>query len=348
MSSNARSVPADGLRAWAGQVFRRVSVPPEDAAAAADVLVTTSLRGVDTHGIIYLPRYVGAIRNGYVNARPDIRVERNSAATALMDGDNGLGIVVGVRAMREAVRRAGEAGAAIVGVRNSTHFGAAAYYSQLAAAEGFVGLTFTNAEPVMAPWGSRTLMLGNNPFAIAAPGGIDGGVVLDIATTKVAWGKLDLAARAGQKIPSDWATDLNGRPTEDPVEGMRGLLLPLGGHKGYGLSVMVEILCSVLTGAAFGPHVERGQNLGHLFAAIHVARFVPPDVFHARLAQVVEELHASEPAPGVSRIYVPGEMEMETAARRRREGIPLTPDLVAELIELGEQVGEPFLVDSKG
>jgi len=189
------------------------------------------------------------------------------------------------------------------------------------------------------------LMLGNNPFAIAAPGGIDGGIVLDIATTKVAWGKLDLAARAGHKIPSDWATDRDGEPTEDPIEGMRGLLLPLGGHKGYGLSVMVEILCSVLTGAAFGPHVERGQNLGHLCAAIDVARFGPPEAFQSRLAKMVEELHASEPSPGVSRIYVPGEIELETAARRGREGIPVTPDLIAELIELGERVREPFLVD---
>ena len=342
-SRSARSYSAASLRTWAQKILQRISLPSADAVHAADVLVRTSLRGVDTHGIIYLPRYVREIRQGHVNPQPNIRVEGEAPATAVMNGDNGLGIVAGVRAMREALRRARLVGAAAVSVRNSTHFGAAAYYVQMASAEGFIGLAFSNAEAIMAPWGSHTLLLGNNPFAIAAPGGIDGGVVLDMATTKVAWGRLDLAARAGEKIPLGWATDRQGRPTDDPRVGMSGLMLPLAEHKGYGLSVMVEILCSVLSGAAYGTHIVNGRDLAHLFFAIEVARFAPFEAFQTRMTQLVDEIHACEPAEGVSRVYVPGEIEMEIAARREREGIPVTPDLATELIELGEQVGEPFL-----
>ncbi len=343
MNDDAQRFSVADLEAWAGRIFERVSVPADEAAIIAEALARASLRGVDTHGIIYAPVYVRDILKGKVNAQPNIRLERDGPATALVNGDGGLGIVVGVRAMHEAIGHARAVGTAVVGARNSTHFGAVAYYAQLAAAEGLIGLSCTNVEPVMAPWGSRSLFLGNNPFAIAAPGGIDGGVVLDMATTKVAWGKMYLAARAGRKIPLGWATDKAGQPTDDPNVGMQGLMLPLGGHKGYGLAVMVEILCSALTGAAFDHQIVDGQNLGHLFIAIDIARFIPAEPFQTRLAQLVDEIHACQPVEEGSRIYVPGEIEAETAVRRRREGIPVPAGVVAELMQLGEELGEPFL-----
>jgi LDH2 family malate/lactate/ureidoglycolate dehydrogenase len=346
MSDNIQHFPTDGLRAWIRRVFERLDVPSNDAATVAEALVTASLRGVDTHGVIYAPYYARGVRQGYVKAKPDIRIERDSLSTALVDGDNGLGIVVGVWAMQAAVRRARETGVAAVGAKKSTHFGATAYYAQMAAAEGLVGLSLANTEPVMAPWGGRSPLLGSNPLAIAVPGGIEGGIVLDMATTNVAWGKIYLAARAGQKIPLDWATDQEGQPTDDPDVGLEGLMLPLGGHKGYGLALMIEILCSTLTGAAYGPEIVNGQNIGHCFIAIDVGRFLPLEVFQIRLGQLVDEVRHSKPLTGVSRIYVPGQIEAETMARRRRTGIPIPADLVAELTALGEQAGVPFVEEA--
>jgi len=343
-------VEAADLKAWVTRVFMRVSVPDDDAAIAADVLVSASLRGVDTHGVLHWADfYIRPLRSGDTNPRRDIRAERLGPGTVLVDGDNGLGMVVAARAMREAIQLAREAGVAVAGVRRSNHFGAAAYYAQMASAAGMIGLAFTNTSPAIAPWGSLTPYLGTNPLAFAAPGGIEGGIVLDMATSQVAWGKVDLAARMGQKIPLGWATDREGRPTEDPVEALSGLMQPLGGYKGYGLALMVEILCAALTGAAFGPHLvdpasQSEQNVGHFFAAIDVERFMPLEQFKARMKQLVDEIHACPPAEGVERIYVPGEIELETALRRQREGIPLTAEQVAELAQMGEELSVPRLI----
>ncbi len=331
------------LKTWIQRLFERVNVPLNDAEIVADALVTASLRGVDTHGVIYAQHYIRDIHKGHVTVRPNIRIVRQSPSTALIDGDNGLGIVVGVRAMHEAIRRARETGSAVVGVRGSTHFGASAYYAQMAAAEGLIGICMTNTESIVAPWGSTSPLLGTNPLAIAIPGGIDGGLVLDMATTQVAWGKLYLASRAGEKIPTNWATDTNGYPTDDPDVGMAGLMLPLGGHKGYGLALMIEILCATLTGAAHDAEITNGQDVGHTFMVIDVSRFMPLEAFQTRLAHLVDEIRQSDRRDGVSRIYVPGEIEAETMAHRQQAGIPIPDELVAELIALGEEVGEPFL-----
>jgi LDH2 family malate/lactate/ureidoglycolate dehydrogenase len=344
-------VLAEDLSAWVTRVFVRASVPAKDAATAADVLVAANLRGLDSHGVLQLSRKVRRVLSGAVNPQPDIRIERHTSGPAalLVDGDNGLGMVVGVWAMRQAIQRAREHGSAVVAVRRSSHFGMAAYYAQLASAAEMIGLSFTNSSATMAPWGAVTPYLGTNPLAFAAPGGIEGGIVLDMATSQVAWGKVELAARAGNKIPLTWATDRAGRPTDDPHQAMQGMMLPLGGYKGYGLALMVEILCGVLSGAAFGPHLadfylqpERTEDTGHFFAAIEVARFMPLEQFTSRMAQMVNEIHACQPADSETRIYVPGEIEMEIVARRRREGIPLPADVVNDLRLLGEEVGEPF------
>jgi LDH2 family malate/lactate/ureidoglycolate dehydrogenase len=340
--------PAD-LHPWIARVFERVGVGREDAAVAADVLVTANLRGIDSHGVLQLPWKIRRVRSGQANPRPQIQVVEDSPAAVLVDGDNGLGMVVGAWAMRLAIERARQYGAAAVTVRRSNHFGIAGYYAQLAAAANQVGICCTNASKAMAPWGSLTPYLSTNPVAIAVPGGIEGGVVLDMATSQVAWGKVELAARAGQKIPLTWATDLGGRPTDDPQVGMQGLMQPLGGYKGSGLALMVDVLCGVLSGAAFGSHIgdfyaepDRREGVGHFCLAIEISRLMPIDVFKARMAQMVSEIHACQPAEGVERIYVPGEIEMEIAARRQREGIPLPPDVLRELRLLGVEVGEPF------
>jgi LDH2 family malate/lactate/ureidoglycolate dehydrogenase len=299
--------------------------------------------------VVRLPLNLRRLRSGAVNARPNVHIVQESPATVLVDGDNGMGLVTGAWAMREAIRHARGTGAVVASVRHSNHYGAAAYYAQLASGAGLIGLSFTNTDAGMAPWGSVTPYLGTNPMAFAAPGGIEGGIVMDMATSQVSWGKVMLAARAGENIPLGWATDRSGRPTEDANEAMRGLMLPLGGYKGFGLALMIEILCGVLSGSAFGPHVVddgvkpyRPQNVGHFFVAIDIERFTPLEEFRARMQQMVDEIHGCRLSENVSRIYVPGEIEMETANRRQREGIPLIGNLIEELVQLGREVGEPF------
>jgi LDH2 family malate/lactate/ureidoglycolate dehydrogenase len=342
-------LPAPELAAWAARVFERASVPAADAATAADVLVSANVRGVDTHGIVRLPIYTRRLLSGAENPRPAIRVEREGPATALVDGDNGLGLVVAAWSMREAIRRATEQGAAVVTVRHSNHLGAAGYYAQMASKAGMIGISATNSAPAMAPWGGITTFLGTNPLAFAAPGGIEGGLVLDMATSQVAWGKVMLAARAGKSIPLSWATDQTGTPTDDPAVALKGMMLPLGGYKGYGLAMLVEVLCAMLSGANFGPGVAkeidqpyRSQQLGHCLIAVDVRRFMPLEQFQASMQQLVEQIHASELAPGSDRIRVPGEIELETAAIRSRDGVPLPDNVIADLSALGTSVGEPF------
>ena len=350
MTGESRLVTAADLKAWVRGVFTRVSVPQDDADTAADVLVSANIRGVDGHGVVRLPVYARRLRAGAINARPDIRVVQAGLAAVLIEGDNGLGVVTGARAMREAIWRAREYGAAAVSVRHSNHFGGAAYYAQMASAADLIGVSFSNTDPGMAPWGAVAAYLGTNPLAFAAPGGIEGGIVMDMATSQVSSGKVMLAARAGERIPFGWATDRAGRPTDDPHVALNGLMLPLGGYKGYGLALMVEILCGILSGSEFGSHTiddgaepYRPQDVGHLFVAIDIERFMPLEQFKARMQQMVDEIHACQPAEGVSLVYVPGEIEMETAALRQREGIPLPASVAADLATLGELVGQPFV-----
>lgn len=341
-ANGSRLVPAAELRDWSARVFATVSVPEADCQTASDVLVSANLRGVDTHGIVRLAHYIKRIQSGIINPQPRLAIERDGAASALVDGDFGMGMVVGSWAMNAAIERARAYGMSVVGVRQSTHYGAADYYARLACKVNMIGMSFTNTGPSMAPWGSKTPFMGTNPLAFAAPGGIEGGITMDMATSQVAWGKVMLAARAGKKIPFGWATDKDGKPTDDPTIGVDGLMLPLGGYKGYGLALVIEILCALLTGADYGPHLNDGKGVGHFFVAVDVSRFASLAEFQERLAVLVDEIHACERAPGVERLYVPGEMEMETEMRRTREGIPLPQDVVSDLTELGKQQNEPF------
>jgi LDH2 family malate/lactate/ureidoglycolate dehydrogenase len=347
--AQARFYPVEQLRAFTIRCFERVGVPPADAADVADNLLDANLRGVDTHGITrLLGVYVKRLKQGLNNTRPDVRIVTESPATLLLDGDNGLGAVVGKRAMALALERAIQAGAAWVGVRNSNHFGACAWYTMMAAERGLIGLALTNGPPSMPPWGGATAYLSTNPISIAAPSD-DGPVVLDMATSVVAKGHIFMAAARGEPIPPGWALNKRGLPTTDPQEAIEGMVMPVGGYKGYGLSLMIDVLCGVLTGGAFGPYInslyddlENPQRIGHLFAAIDVGRFVPPVEFRVRLGQMVREIHACERAEGFERIYVPGEIEAEKAERRRREGIPVDEPIRRELAAVGADLGVPF------
>ena len=340
-------ISADVLKAWVRDVFLHEGLSEKDAELVGDALVSADLRGVESHGVMRVPVYVRRLRQGLINGRPAVRVVREQGAAVLMDGDNGMGQVVGAAAMEEAIRRARQYGVGVVGCRNSNHFGMAAYFAMQALPHGMIGVALSNAPATMPPWGGTASYLGTNPLAVAVPARGEPPIVLDMAMSVVARGKIILAAQQGVPIPPDWAIDERGRPTTDPLQALRGAVLPFGGPKGYALAVIVEVLAGVLTGAAFGPHVgglyesSSPQRLGHLVAAVHVESFLPLDAFLGRIDQLVREIRAVPAAEG-GRVYLPGEREWVTEQTRRREGIPLASSIVEELRVLGEEIGLPM------
>lgn len=347
-------VSAERLHGFLVAVLRAMKMPPEPAEQTASLMVRTDLRGVDSHGIDMLPRYHELWREGYLVLDAEPVVVRDEGATALMDGGRGLGHWVSTLAMRRAIDKARAWGIGIVGVRNSGHYGAAANYAMMALDHDLIGLATTNSPFVaMVPTFGRTAKLATNPLAFAAPAGRHAPFVLDMATTTVAIGKIRQATRWKRPIPPGWALDDRGQPTTDPVVALRHRLLsPLGGaretggHKGYGLGVMVDILSGVLTGAVYGDlflrsdmRQRRLQNVGHCFAAIDPARFRPLEEFKRDMDDLFDSLKAGPVAEGHTRIYVAGEPEAECEQRRRVEGIPLAPVLVAEVNSIARSLG---------
>jgi LDH2 family malate/lactate/ureidoglycolate dehydrogenase len=277
--------------------------------------------------------YVRGLEAGHMKARPNVRVVVDSGTCAVVDGDGAMGYVSADVAMRLAISRAKELGLGAVGLRNGRHSGAMAYWAMLALPEGCIGYSSTNAGMNMAPWGGKDKIVGNNPFAIAVPTRQPWPMVLDMATSVAAGGKLDMAMLRGEPIPLGWALDPAGNPTTDPMEARKGTLLPVGGPKGYGMAIMLDVLSGVLTGGRFGAGLGASGS-GQLYLAIDVARFMPVDEFLDRMDQLIDQVHASSLAPGSDHIYLPGEIEHEKAERGRREGIPLEENLLTQLREL--------------
>ena len=340
----------DDLRSFTRRIFVKAGLSCEDAAVETDSLIEANLRGVDTHGITrMLVIYVKRLMKGSVNAKGLPHVVSESPSTALVDGDNAMGAVAANFAMEICIAKAKKAGSAWVSVKNSNHFGACAYWAMKASRAGMVGFSTSNGAANMAPWGGVAPFTSSNPLAFAVPAGSGRSIVLDMATSVVAKGKIFLAAKQGKALPEGWALDNRGRPTTDPRAAIDGLVMPLGGHKGYALALMLDILSGILSGAAFGPHIgqqygdfDRSQNIGHLFSAIDVSCIVPLAEFIARVDQLANEIHAAETADGVTRIYVPGEIEDETREKRLKEGIPLPWAVVEDFAKLGDDLGTPF------
>ena len=346
-------VPADRLKEFVVQVLEKLDVPHEDAVITADVLVKADLRGIESHGVARLRRYVDGIKNGVVKPRPDIRVVKETPVTALVDGDYGLGQVIGYKAMKIAIEKAKKGYVGLVGVKHSNHFGIAGYYAMMAVEEDLIGLTITNTRPLVAPtWGMEKI-IGTNPIAVAVPTKGEP-YVLDMATSVAPVGKLEVATRLGEKIPLGWGIDPEGRPTEDPQMARKGALLPLGGagekmggHKGYGLSFVVDIFSGILTGAAFGPFVGQTQgpqpsNVGHFFCAMRIDAFVPVEEFKERMSQYIELIKKSKKLPGADEIYIPGEKSAFTEKIRKEKGVALDMKTVDMLKKSSEEFGVPF------
>jgi L-2-hydroxycarboxylate dehydrogenase (NAD+) len=355
MTTAPRVVTAEALRAFLLAVFDHWGAPPAVAALTADLMVRTDLRGVDSHGIGMLPTYLRWYRCGWIVPTAEPEIVGDEGTTAVIDGQQAFGHYAATRAMELAIAKARAHGVGLVTCRNSNHYGAAANYSMMALAHDMIGLSLTNSGPAVVPTFGRQAMLGTNPISLAAPAAREYPFVLDMATSTVAIGKLSVALRWGKPIPAGWALDPSGRPTTDPrVAYETRLLTPLGathdlgGHKGYGLAVMVDILAGVLAGAAFTDVVRRREpnpvrpDIGHFFGAIDVARFRALDAFKADMDELLRSLKDSPRAHGHDRIYVAGEPEWECERHRRQHGIPLAPALVRQLREVAAESGVPF------
>ncbi len=322
----------------------------------ADLMVRTDLRGVDSHGVGMLPTYLRWHRAGYIHPAAEPKIVRDEGTTAVVDGQQAFGHYVATCGMELAIAKARAHGVGFVTCHNSNHYGAAANYSLMALAHDMIGISMTNGPwPAVVPTFGRQAMISTNPISLAAPAGREYPFVLDMATSTVAIGKLSVAARWAKPIPPGWALDPTGQPTTDAsVAYHTRLLTPLGGnreqggHKGYGLAVMVDILCGVLAGASWAAQTRRDTHppdradVGHFFGAIDVQRFRPLDLFKADVDALLRSLKDSPLAEGGGRIYVAGEPEWECETMRRREGIPLAPGLVDQLRTVAGETGLPF------
>jgi LDH2 family malate/lactate/ureidoglycolate dehydrogenase len=333
-------VEAGALRGWVADVLQRLGLRQDDALLVAETLVEADVRGVSSHGVQRLPMYAAGLRQGTIVARPEIRVVRDQGWAAVVDGGGGMGQLAAQAGMRLALERAAEAGHGAVAVRNSTHCGALAYYAMQAVPQRCIGFAVTNAGINMMPTGGREKLVGNNPLAYAIPTGREVPFVLDMATSVVAGGKLDVARLRGEPIPLGWALDEHGQPTADPVAARRGALLPLGGPKGYGLAIVLDVLSGVLAGGRFGNGLG-GPGSSHFFEALQIEAFTPYEDFIARMGELVDQLHACPPAEGSTGVMIPGELEHHLRARRLREGVPLEGTLLEALDTVAAEVGAP-------
>lgn len=332
---------------FCAQVFLKLGVPQEQADSMAENLVQADLEGVASHGVVRLPIYAERLRAGVINPRPHVRAVSETATTAVVDGDNGMGQWVGVRAMQMAIDKALSGCCAFVSVRNSNHYGAAGYYARMAVAHQMIGLSFTiGGINHMTPWGGAQAMLGNNPFAVAFPAGAERPVVLDMACSVAARGKIIVASKDLSPIPGDWAVGPDGEATTDPIEALKGFMLPIGGPKGYALTLTIGLLSTMLSGAAFGTEVtdmyedlEHPQNIGHLFGVLPIACFEEIETYQRRMDKAIHEIRSVARAKGVERIYLPGEREELLAEEYRRRGIPVKKAVWSELMEVGEKLG---------
>lgn len=347
----AAYAPADYMRRWGTDVFAKLGMPRQDADLVAETLTLSSLRGVDSHGLMRIPIYAERLRRGGTLPKPTIKLIRETAGTALIDGGGGMGQVVAKHAMEVALRKAAETGTSYVVACHSNHFGAAAYWAQMALQHDMIGWATTNTPPIVTPWGSREPIIGNNPIAIAAPALDEPPLVLDMALSTVAGGKIRYAAKKGVSIPDDWALGQDGRPTTDPNQVAGGALLPMGRHKGSGLAVMVEVLTGLLAGTGWSEDVQivweqthRPGNVTSAFGAINIAAFIEPAAFKLAVDGMSRKIQAAMPVPGIERIYVPGGPEEAAHRQRLQTGIPLPAQVIREMTQLGEAIGVAFEV----
>jgi LDH2 family malate/lactate/ureidoglycolate dehydrogenase len=341
---SAITVAPQELVSLGTRILDSVGVPSSDARLLADSLVTAELWRHSSHGMLRLPWYMARLRSGAMKPVTRPTTVTDTGPLVVLDGHHGIGQVLTARAVDLGVERARSHGIAGVAVRNSNHFGTAAYFTRRAADAGCVALLATNASPAMAPWGGREKSVGTNPWSIAAPAGSYGTVVVDIANTAVARGKIYLAKEKDVPIPEGWAADADGVPTTDAREAVDGLILPMAGHKGYAISFMFDVLAGVLTGSAFGTGVAgpydpaRRSGCGHFLMVVDIASMLPAQEFASRMEALVAQTKANPTAPGAEEVFVPGEIE-QRATERNAAGIALPSKTWDDLSSLAAENG---------
>ena len=334
-------VPVEELRAFTKAVLRATALRSDDADIIADALIASELRNLQGQGqgVRRVKAYVDRLAKGYLDPAAPFEIVKESPALALVDGHNAPGTVVAVRAMRLAIQKAKVCGVGMVVVRHSTHFGSASYSASQALSAGCIGVSMTNAGPEMAPWGGIDSVLGTNPWAVAVPTSDDPDalpIILDMALTMAGKGMMGWLLRDGKKMPTHWALTKDGRTTDEPAEAMDGSLLPMGEYKGYGLSLITDVLTGVLSGGAFGtvPYSNPArQEVAHQFIAYDIDWFMPRRQFYANLQEFIGMVRGSRTRPGVEKILLPGELEWQRMQEKRQAGVPLDPNIYAELKE---------------
>ena len=346
----------DKVWEFTNEVFLKMGCPPNDAKLAADVLVSADLRGIDSHGVARLIGYVRLWDAERINPTPSIKIVHETPSTAVVDGDAGLGLVVAPKAMQIAIDKADKVGTGWVSVKNSNHFGIAGYHSMMALEHDMIGMSMTNASPLVSPTFSTERMLGTNPIAVAIPAKKQPPFVADFATTTAANGKLEILQRQGEDAPLGWIQDENGLPSTNPEELKKGgALLPLGGdrvhssHKGYCLGSIVDIFSAVLSGANFGPWAPPfvsflpmpenpvGEGLGHFMGAMRIDGFRPADEFKENMDVWIERFRSAKTTSEAPKVLIPGDPEREMESERRVTGIPLNDKVVIDLEEVGQR-----------
>ncbi|HYA41534.1 MAG TPA: Ldh family oxidoreductase [Syntrophobacteraceae bacterium] len=350
MHANTNSrVSFEEIKAFCGQAYVKAGVPAAEAEIVAHLLARSDLRGVETHGVMRLPIYIQRLQKGYVRRECLLTTLKDKGPTAFLEAHGSMGHIVAYRAMEKAVSKAGQHGIGWVSVKDSGHFGVAGLFPMMALDKDFIGYVVSNSAPMMFPWGGRERIVGNNPMAYAIPADKYPPVVLDFSLGVVSSGKLILARRKGEKIPLGWAVDKEGLPTDDPFEGYEGggSLMPIGGHKGYGMALVHEMLTAVLTGGKWTARIKSlyeedptgVQGTCHSFMALDPDCFIGRDEFKKEMDRYIANIKQSAKALNCEEILVPGEPELRTEAERLKNGIPLAAATMKELAVLGKSLG---------
>lgn len=332
------------LKEFMEESFISVGISKENAKITSSILLKADLRGIESHGIARLPIYLKRIQLGVINTNPNIVIKNETNGTALLDADNGLGQVATYKAMEVCIQKSKVNGIASIGIQHSNHFGIGAYYSLMAADKDLIGFVCTSASALVAPFGGRNKLLGTNPFSISIPAKNHPHICLDMATTVVPRGKLEISLRENKSIPLTWATDVEGKPTDDPSEGLKGTLLPLGGPKGYGLALIIDILSGILVNTSYGKHVgslfgnlDKPQDIGHFVMAINPGNYLDVELFKKKIDDMIVETKNSEKAVGFTELFLPGEIEYNNE-KIRTKGITLNDNVVKELSIINKEL----------
>ncbi|MDD4347429.1 MAG: Ldh family oxidoreductase [Desulfitobacteriaceae bacterium] len=334
------------LNTYVKNLLMTSGIEERDALIVSDVLIRAELQGVSSHGLSRLEVYLHRISKGLINKKPNFSIDFKFPALGIMDADNSLGHLAAHKAMTAAVEKAKSFGISMVGVKNSNHFGTASYYAEMAVKENLVGFVISNGPPATPPWGGKEMYFGTNPLAVGIPGGERGPIVVDMATSIVARGKIIKAAKEGKEIEPGWALDEEGNPTTNPGKALKGCILPMGGHKGSAITMLIELMAGLLTGAGYGKQVawqydeNSGKgNVGHIFCAMNPEGFMEADEIRSKMDNFYDEIKGIPKAQGFDSIRLPGESRSKNMDDNIKEGIKLNDTLYKDLVELGNNLG---------